>query len=73
MFEGIMQKLGYVKEKEICGFDYLTNKEKNILETVNLAKLSGADLFVDYVISTNTQKFYLKEKGKKKALVTLEV
>jgi len=73
MINELMKKIGYVKESEIIGFDYCTKKEKQILQTINLAKAIKSDIFVDYVLATGTQKFYIKEKGKKKATIQLEI
>ena len=73
MLSEIMKKLGYVKESEIEGFLYCTPKEQDILRTVNLARAIKSDLFIDYVMVTNTQKFYIKEKGQKKSILKLEL
>lgn len=73
MIEEIMKKLGYVKEKEIDPFDYLPKIDKDVLRTISLARASKCDLFIDYVLNTGTQKFYMKEKGSKKSLLKLEL
>lgn len=73
MINELMKKIGYVKESEIIGFNYLTKKEQDVLRTTNLARAIKSDMFVDYVLNSNTQKFYIKEKGKKKAILQLEI
>ena len=72
MLGELMKKLGYVKESEIIGFQYCTDSEKDVLRTVELARGLEADMFIDFLQKTKTQKFYIKEKGKKKATVTIE-
>jgi len=72
MLSELMKKLGYVKESEIIGFQYCTDSEKNVLRTVELARDLEADMFIDFLQKTKTQKVYIKEKGKKKATVRIE-
>jgi len=59
MFEGLMKKFGYRK---------LSVKEITTIMLVDIAKQEKADMFIDYVVKTGKQKFYMK-KGKKNVLM----
>lgn len=55
MFEGIIGMFGYIKP---------TNREIQLIDIVDNARIEGHDIFIDFLKTTKRQKIYVKG-GKK--------